>query len=145
MRHLIVEACIARNLVDTSAYFWPGYVSTSATSPSDTSVVEKSPWETFMEGEPLNCSLVSSLSTSPASRYNGKISLFDCKIENLLLIDFLCLFLSLAEIETIYQIALNGSEEEKSAAAKILCGASLRRGWNIQVAESCSDKLKLEM
>ncbi|KAK9288306.1 hypothetical protein L1049_016757 [Liquidambar formosana] len=26
MRHLIVEACIARNLLDTSAYFWPGYV-----------------------------------------------------------------------------------------------------------------------
>lgn len=26
LRHLIVEACIARNLLDTSAYFWPGYV-----------------------------------------------------------------------------------------------------------------------
>jgi hypothetical protein len=41
---------------------------------------------------------------------------------------------SLAEIEKLYYIALNGSEEEKSAAAKILCGASLSRGWNIQVA-----------
>ena len=41
---------------------------------------------------------------------------------------------SLAEIEKLYHLALNGSEEEKSAAAKILCGASLRRGWNIQVA-----------
>lgn len=93
MRHLIVEACITRNLIDTSAYFWPGYVSTSATSQSDTSAVEKSPWATFMEGEPLNCSLVNSLSTTPASRYNGKISLFDFKKENLLLIDFLCFVL----------------------------------------------------
>ena len=41
---------------------------------------------------------------------------------------------SLAEIEKLYHIALNGSEEEKSAAANILCGASVSRGWNIQVA-----------
>ncbi|GMN73393.1 hypothetical protein TIFTF001_056091 [Ficus carica] len=33
----------------------------------------------------------------------------------------------------MYQIALHGSEEEKTAAAKILCGASLRSGWNIQI------------
>ncbi|KAL0419935.1 UNVERIFIED_CONTAM: Mediator of RNA polymerase II transcription subunitA [Sesamum radiatum] len=26
LRHLIVEACIARNVLDTSAYLWPGYV-----------------------------------------------------------------------------------------------------------------------
>ena len=44
------------------------------------------------------------------------------------------LYSSLAEIEKLYYIALNGSEEEKSAAAKILCGASLSHGWNIQVA-----------
>ncbi|WZY72864.1 hypothetical protein YC2023_005104 [Brassica napus] len=25
MRHLIIEACIARNILDTSAYSWPGY------------------------------------------------------------------------------------------------------------------------
>lgn len=88
MRHLIIEACIARSLIDTSAYFWPGYVSTSATSPSDTSAVEKSPWASFMEGEPLNYSLVSSLSTTPASRYGGKIFIFSCKISKVLLIDF---------------------------------------------------------
>ncbi|KAI7755503.1 hypothetical protein M8C21_031677 [Ambrosia artemisiifolia] len=62
LRHLIVEACIARNLLDTSAYLWPG----------------------------------------------------------------------LAEIEKIYGIAINGSEEEKISAATVLCGASLIRGWNIQ-------------
>ena len=28
LRHLIVEACIAKKLLDTSAYLWPGYVNT---------------------------------------------------------------------------------------------------------------------
>ena len=62
MRHLIVEACVARNLVDTSAYFWPGYVSSLP--------VEISPWSMFMEGAPLNASLINSLIKTPASRYN---------------------------------------------------------------------------
>ncbi|KAI7987482.1 Mediator of RNA polymerase II transcription subunit 33A [Camellia lanceoleosa] len=39
---------------------------------------------------------------------------------------------SLAEIEKIYEIAVNGSDDEKISAATILCGASLIRGWNIQ-------------
>lgn len=43
------------------------------------------------------------------------------------------LLFSVAELDKLYHIALNGSEQEKSAAAKILCGASLVRGWNIQV------------
>ncbi|XP_050141951.1 mediator of RNA polymerase II transcription subunit 33A-like isoform X1 [Malus sylvestris] len=106
MRHLIVEACIARNLIDTSAYFWPGYMSASTMSLSNTTPIQKSPWSTFMEGEPLRDSLINSLITTPAS--------------------------SLEEIKKLYHIALNGSDEEKSAAAKILCGASLRSGWNIQ-------------
>ncbi|KAL5738909.1 hypothetical protein ACOSQ2_028089 [Xanthoceras sorbifolium] len=106
MRHLIVEACIARNLIDTSAYFWPGYVSASVVALADLSSVQKSPWSTFMEGAPLDGSLINSLSSTPAS--------------------------SLAEIERLYHIALNGSAKERSAAAKILCGASLSRGWNIQ-------------
>jgi hypothetical protein len=42
-------------------------------------------------------------------------------------------FFSVGELEKLYNIAANGSEEEKTAAAKILCGASLVRGWNIQV------------
>ena len=69
MKHLIIEACIARNLIDTSAYFWPDYVSSSVISQSETSPVPKSPWPTFMEGAPLNGSLISSLVTTPASRY----------------------------------------------------------------------------
>lgn len=70
MRHLIVEACIARNLIDTSAYYWPGYVSASAVTLSDLSPIQKSPWSMFMEGAPLNGSLVNLLLTTPASRYD---------------------------------------------------------------------------
>jgi len=45
--------------------------------------------------------------------------------------------ISIKELEKLYHIALNGSEEEKSVAAKILCGASLTYGWNIQVRQLC--------
>ncbi|KAG0453373.1 hypothetical protein HPP92_024677 [Vanilla planifolia] len=103
--HLIVEACIARKLIDTSAYFWPGYVTPCATS-KDSMLVEDNPWSAFLEGSPLTGSLKKTLMAMPAS--------------------------SLVELEKLYYIALNGSDEEKSAAAKILCGASLIRGWNIQ-------------
>ncbi|KAK7294927.1 hypothetical protein RJT34_17826 [Clitoria ternatea] len=106
LRHLIVEACIARNLMDTSVYFWPGYVSTSVMSLSDSPPLEKSPWLIFMEGTPLNNSLINCLTVTPAS--------------------------SLVEIEKLYYIALNGSDLERPAAAKILCGASLSQGWYIQ-------------
>lgn len=40
---------------------------------------------------------------------------------------------SLAELEKVYEIAVNGTDEEKISAATVLCGASLTRGWNIQV------------
>ncbi|CAK7343448.1 unnamed protein product [Dovyalis caffra] len=106
MRHLIIEACIARNLIDTSVYYWPGYVSPSVISFSDLPPVQKSPWVKFMEGAPFSNSLVNLLLATPAP--------------------------SLAEIEKLYDIALNGSVEERSGAAKILCGASLSHGWNIQ-------------
>ncbi|OUZ99643.1 hypothetical protein BVC80_9061g76 [Macleaya cordata] len=107
MLHLIVEACIARKLIDTSAYFWPGYVSAPPiTSLSDSSLGQGSPWSTFMEGAQLVGPLKNALIATPAS--------------------------SLVEIEKLYHIAINGSEEERTAAAKILCGASFSRGWNIQ-------------
>lgn len=105
MLHLIIEACIARNLIDTSAYFWPGYIVPSALSKDSTSFQE-SPWSTFLKGAPLTNSLKNSLMMTPAS--------------------------SLPEVDKMYHIAVNGTDEEKSAAAKILCGASLVRGWNIQ-------------
>ncbi|KAI3893887.1 hypothetical protein MKX03_025219 [Papaver bracteatum] len=37
-----------------------------------------------------------------------------------------------SELEKIFEIAINGSDDEKVSAATILCGASLVRGWNIQ-------------
>lgn len=92
--------------MDTSVYFWPGYVSTSVMSLSDSTPLGKSPWLTFMEGTPLNNSLINALAATPAS--------------------------SIAEIEKLYYIALSGSEVERPTAAKILCGASLSRGWYIQ-------------
>uniref|UniRef100_A0A7N0V9N6 Mediator of RNA polymerase II transcription subunit 33A n=2 Tax=Kalanchoe fedtschenkoi TaxID=63787 RepID=A0A7N0V9N6_KALFE len=106
LRHLIVEACIARNLLDSSAYLWPGYVPTPAISPGEASPTQRSPWLTFMEGAPLKGSLIGALISTPAS--------------------------SVMEIDKLYQVALNGNEEERPAAAKILCGASLSHGWNIQ-------------
>lgn len=75
MRHLIVEACIARNLINTSAYVWPGYVSVPIISLSDSLSLDESPWLMFMEGAPLNGSLVDYLIMNPASRYDENL---DC-------------------------------------------------------------------
>lgn len=63
-----MEACIARNLVDTSAYFWPGYVSAPVVGLADFSPVQRSPWSEFMEGAALDDSLINSLLITPASR-----------------------------------------------------------------------------
>ncbi|MCD9643169.1 hypothetical protein HAX54_030388 [Datura stramonium] len=106
LRHLIVEACIARNILDTSAYLWPGYVK-GRCNQVPRSVSNQMPgWSSLMKGSPLTPPMVSSLVSTPAS--------------------------SLAEIEKIYEIAVNGSDDDKISAATILCGASLARGWNIQ-------------
>lgn len=42
---------------------------------------------------------------------------------------------SLAELEKVYMIAISGPEDERAAAASILCGASLTRSWTVQVNE----------
>jgi hypothetical protein len=63
MQHLIVEACVARNLVDTSVYFFPGYV----VPIKDFSPVHQSPWRALMEGSPL-MGLKDVLIVIPASR-----------------------------------------------------------------------------
>ncbi|XP_047324851.1 mediator of RNA polymerase II transcription subunit 33A-like [Impatiens glandulifera] len=106
MRHLIVEACIARNLLDTSAYMWPGYVKGRANQLPRNPVVQMPGWSSFMKGGPLTLAMVNALVASPAS--------------------------SLAEIEKVFEITINGSDDEKLSAAAIFCGASLTRGWNIQ-------------
>ncbi|KAK7336724.1 hypothetical protein VNO77_17270 [Canavalia gladiata] len=104
--HLIVEACIAKNLLDTSAYFWPGYVNACGNQIPCNISNHMAGWSSLMEGSQLIPALVNVLVATPAS--------------------------SLAEIEKIYEIAINGSDEEKISAATILCGASLARGWNVQ-------------
>lgn len=63
-----MEACIARNLIDTSVYFWPGYAPASV-SESHSSPCQRSPWSTFMDGAPLTDNLVNALIRNPASRY----------------------------------------------------------------------------
>ncbi|EEF45403.1 mediator of RNA polymerase II transcription subunit 33A [Ricinus communis] len=106
MRHLIVEACIARNLLDTSAYFWPGYVNGCINQIPHSVPAQVPSWSSFMKGSLLTPAMISALVSSPAS--------------------------SLAELEKVYELAVKGSDDEKISAATILCGASLLRGWNIQ-------------
>ncbi|RDX69911.1 Mediator of RNA polymerase II transcription subunit 33A, partial [Mucuna pruriens] len=106
LRHLIVEACIARHLLDTSAYFWPGYVSSPFNQLPHSIPNHLPSWSSLMKGSPLTPPLVNVLVATPAS--------------------------SLAEIEKIFEFAINGSDEERISAATILCGASLVRGWNVQ-------------
>ncbi|CAL0310329.1 unnamed protein product [Lupinus luteus] len=105
-RHLIVEACIARNLLDTSAYTWPGYVNACSNQIPCSISSQVAGWSLLMKGSQLTPELVNVLVSTPAS--------------------------SLAEIEKIYEIAIKGSDEEKIYAATILCGSSLVRGWNVQ-------------
>ncbi|GMP56604.1 hypothetical protein CsSME_00021025 [Camellia sinensis var. sinensis] len=106
MHHLVVEACIARNLLDTSAYFWPGYVNGRINQIPHTLPVQVPGWSSFMKGAPLTPIMIKALVSTPAS--------------------------SLAELEKVFEIAVKGSDDEKIAAATVLCGASLIQGWNIQ-------------
>ncbi|XP_024980169.1 mediator of RNA polymerase II transcription subunit 33A isoform X2 [Cynara cardunculus var. scolymus] len=106
LHHLIVEACIARNLLDTSAYFWPGYVTGRINQIPHGVPAQVPGWSSFMKGAPITPVMMNALVSEPAS--------------------------SLAELEKVFEIALNGSDDEKIAAATILCGASLIRGWNVQ-------------
>ncbi|VAH45822.1 unnamed protein product [Triticum turgidum subsp. durum] len=106
MRHLIVESCISRNLLDTSVYYWPGYINGHVNSMSHAIPSQLAGWAAFMKGTPLTQSLVSVLVSSPAS--------------------------SLAELEKLFEVAVNGSDDDKVSAATVLCGATLLRGWNFQ-------------
>lgn len=68
LRHLIVEACIARNLLDTSAYFWPGYVN-ARSSQIPRSIPGQIPgWSSLMKGSQLTAPLVNVLVATPAPR-----------------------------------------------------------------------------
>ncbi|KAM3358021.1 mediator of RNA polymerase II transcription subunit 33A isoform X1 [Capsicum galapagoense] len=106
LHHLIVEACIARHLLDTSAYFWPGYVNGHMNQLPASMPTQVPGWSSFMKGAPLTPAMINTLVSAPAS--------------------------SLAELEKIFEMAVKGANDEKIAAATILCGASLILGWNIQ-------------
>jgi hypothetical protein len=68
LRHLIVEACIARNLLDTSAYFWPGYVNGCSNQIPSSISNHVDGWSSLMKGSQLTPGLVDVLAASPASR-----------------------------------------------------------------------------
>ncbi|KAM1171751.1 hypothetical protein ACFXTH_022084 [Malus domestica] len=106
MRHLIVESCIARNLLDTSAYSWPGYINGCINQFPHGMPTQGPDWSSYMLGATLTPAMANALVSSPAS--------------------------SLAELEKVFEVAVNGSNAEKISAATVLCGASLIRGWNIQ-------------
>ncbi|XP_051118470.1 mediator of RNA polymerase II transcription subunit 33A-like isoform X2 [Andrographis paniculata] len=106
LRHLIVEACIARNILDTSAYLWPGYVKGRCSQIPRSTPGQVLGWSSLLKGVPLTPPMVSALVSTPAT--------------------------CLAEIERLYEIAVSGTDDEKVSAATIFCGASLCRGWNIQ-------------
>ncbi|KAJ4807429.1 Mediator of RNA polymerase II transcription subunit 33A [Rhynchospora pubera] len=105
--HLVVESCIAKDLIDTTAYFWPGYVvSCDVIKDSNSTPIQECPWLKFMQEAPFTMSLQNALMVIPVP--------------------------SVIELKKLYHLALHGSEEERSAAPKILCGASLIQGWTIQ-------------
>lgn len=74
MRHLIVEACIARNLLDISAYAWPGYVNARVNQIPRLSG-QVTGWSSLMKGSPLTSALMNALVSSPASRYNASLDI----------------------------------------------------------------------
>lgn len=69
MLHLIVEACIARNLLDTSAYFWPGYVNGCVNQIPQGMSAQVPGWSSFLKGATLTPLMTNAMVSSPASRY----------------------------------------------------------------------------
>lgn len=67
LHHLIVEACIARNLLDTSAYFWPGYVNGRMNQLPHSMPTQVPGWSSFMKGAPLSPAMTNALVSAPAS------------------------------------------------------------------------------
>ncbi|KAL3644849.1 hypothetical protein CASFOL_010029 [Castilleja foliolosa] len=106
LRHLIVEGFIARNVLDTSAYLWPGYLKSRCNQIPRNISGQMPGWSSLMKGSPLTPPMISALVSTPAT--------------------------SLAELERMYEIAVSGTDDEKISAATLLCGSSLCHGWNIQ-------------
>lgn len=77
MLHLIVEACIARNILDTSAYLWPGYVKGRTNQIPRGLSGQIHGWSSFVKGSSLTPPMVNVLVSTPASRYasNDKVAI----------------------------------------------------------------------
>ncbi|CAF2153243.1 unnamed protein product [Brassica napus] len=137
MRQLIVEACIARNILDTSAYSWPGYANGRINQIPQSLSSEAPCWSSFVKGAQLNAAMfqnhslkITTIFTTHSLKTNRLCEKSGCVI--------VCLFFSqgfdgsLSELEKLYEVAVKGSDDERISAAIVLCGASLTRGWNIQ-------------
>lgn len=68
LRHLIVEACISRYLLETSAYFWSGYVDGCIKHIPHNLPGQVPGWSALMKGAPLTSAMVNALMATPASR-----------------------------------------------------------------------------
>lgn len=79
LRHLIVEACIERNLLDTSAYSWPGYANACSNQIPYSISNHEVGWSSLMKGSQLTPALVNILVATPASRYANDSS-FQCYV-----------------------------------------------------------------
>ena len=65
--HLIFEGCIARNILGTSAYFWPGYVKPRSNQIPSSISNHVDGWSSLMKGSQLTPGLVDVLVVTPAS------------------------------------------------------------------------------
>lgn len=74
LRHLVVEACIARNILDTSAYFWPGYVK-GRCNQIPCGIGQIPGWSSLMKGSPITPTMISVMVSTPASRYDNSYKL----------------------------------------------------------------------
>jgi len=60
---------MARNLLDISAYRWPGYVNALVNQIPRTVAGQVTGWSSLMKGSPLTPAIANALASSPASRY----------------------------------------------------------------------------
>ncbi|KAL5070787.1 hypothetical protein RYX36_021674 [Vicia faba] len=65
--HLIVEACIIRDILDTSTYFWPGYVKPRCNQIPSSISNHVDGWSSLMKGSQLTPGLIDVLVVTPAS------------------------------------------------------------------------------
>lgn len=70
LHHLLVESCIARNLLDQTACLWPGFVNGRISQMPLGEPAQKPGWSSFMKGAPLSPGMIHALISNPASRYD---------------------------------------------------------------------------